>query len=81
MEELIYIYIYIYILSQLISEPANLEPHKYPSFIHIFVTGQPNIIFKSGTRASLDSCCHHHRVYCKMNGILIGKTQVLLKGA
>ena len=43
------------VLSQLISEPTNFEPHKNPSRIDLVVTDQPNIIFDSGTRASLDS--------------------------
>ena len=46
-------------LSQIISEPTNFEPHKKPSCIDHIVTNQPNIILESGTRASLDSFCHH----------------------
>ena len=54
-------------LSQLISEPTNYEPHKNPSCIDLVVTDQPNIILDCGTRASLDSYCHHHIVHCKIN--------------
>ena len=46
-------------LFQLISEPTNFEPHKNPSCIDLVVTDQPNIILDSGTRASLDTYCHH----------------------
>ena len=52
-------------LSQLISEPTNFEPHKKPSCIDLVVTDQPNIILDCGTRASLDSYCHHQIVHCK----------------
>ena len=54
-------------LSQLISEPTNFEPHKNPSCIDLIVTDQPNIILDSGTRASLDSYCHHQITHCKIN--------------
>ena len=52
-------------LSQVISEPTNLEPHKNPSFIDLVVTDQHNIILDGGTRASLDYHCH--RCHCKVN--------------
>ena len=78
----------------LISEPTNFEPHKNPSCIDLVVTDQPNIILDSGTRTSLDSYCRHQIVRCKVNfripppyhlrdkfGILIGQTQLLLKGS
>ena len=54
-------------LSQLISEPTNFKPHKNHSCIDLVVTDQPNIILDSGTRASLDSCCHRQIVHCKVN--------------
>ena len=54
-------------LSQVISKPTNLEPHKNLSCIDLFVTDQPNIILDSGTRASLDSYCHQQIIYCKLN--------------
>ena len=54
-------------LSQLISEPTNFEPHKNPSCIDLVVTDQPNIILNCGTRASLDSYCHHQIVHCEVN--------------
>ena len=54
-------------LSQLISEPTNFEPHKNPSCIDLVVTDQPNIILNCGTRASLDSYCHHQIVNCEVN--------------
>ena len=53
-------------LSQLISEPTNFEPHKNPSCIDLVVTDQPNIILDCGTRASLDSYCHHQIVHCEV---------------
>ena len=52
---------------QLISESTNFEPHKNPSCIDLVVTDQPSIILDSGTRASLDSYCHHQIVHCKVN--------------
>ena len=54
-------------LSQLSPEPPNFEPHTNPSCIDLVVTDQPNIIVDSGTRASLNSYCHPHIVYCKVN--------------
>ena len=54
-------------LSQVISEPTNFEPGKTPSCIDLIVTDQPNIILESGTRASLDSSCHHQITHCKIN--------------
>ena len=54
-------------LSQVISEPTNFDPGKKPSCIGPIVTDQPNIILDSGTRASLDSFCHHQIIYCKVN--------------
>ena len=46
-------------LSQIISEPTNLETGKKPPCIDLVATDQPNIILDSGTRDSLDSFCHH----------------------
>ena len=54
-------------LSQIISEPTNFEPSKNPSCIDLIITDQPNLILDSGTRASLDSFCHHQIIYCKVN--------------
>jgi len=54
-------------LSQVISEPTNFEPHKNASCIDLIITDQPNIIINSGTRASLDSYCHHQIVHCTVN--------------
>ena len=54
-------------LSQLISEPTNFEPNKRPSCIDLVITDQPNFVLDSGTRASLDSLCHHQITYCKVN--------------
>ena len=54
-------------LTQLISEPTNFEPGKNLSCIDLIVTDQPNIILDSGTRASLDSTCHHQITYGKVN--------------
>ena len=54
-------------LSQIISEPTNFEPNKNPSCIDLIITDQPNIILSCGTRASLDSYCHHQIIYCKLN--------------
>ena len=31
------------------------------------VTDQPNIVLDSGTRDSLDPCCHHQIIHCKVN--------------
>ena len=54
-------------LSQIISEPTNFEPNKNPSCIDLIITDQPNLILDRGTRASLDSYCHHQIIYCKVN--------------
>ena len=54
-------------LSQLISEPTNFEPNKNPSCIDLVIADQPNLVRDSGTRASLDSFCHHQITYCKVN--------------
>ena len=54
-------------LSQVISEPTHFEPNKTPSCIDLIVTDQPTIILDSGTRASLDSNCHHQIIFCKVN--------------
>ena len=54
-------------LSQLISEPTNFEPNKNPSCVDLVMTDQPNLVLDSGTRASLDSFCHHQITYCKVN--------------
>ena len=54
-------------LSQIISEPTNFEPNSNPSCIDLVVTDQPNLILDSGTRASLDSYCHHQLIHCKVN--------------
>ena len=81
-------------LSQIISEPTNFEPSKNPSCFDLIITDQPNLILGSGTRASLDSFCHHQIIYCKVTseylpqlhlreqfGILIEQTELPLKGA
>ena len=54
-------------LSQLISEPTNFEPNKNPSCIDLVITDRPNLVLDCGTRASLDSFCHHEITYCKVN--------------
>ena len=54
-------------LTQLISEPTHFEPNKNPSCIDLITTDQPNLVLDSGTRASLDSSCHHQIIYCKIN--------------
>ena len=54
-------------LSQLISETTNFEPNKKPSCIDLVTTDQPNLVPDSGTRASLDSFCHHQITYCTVN--------------
>ena len=54
-------------LSQLISEPTNFDPNKNPSCIDLIITDQPNLVLDSGTRASLDSFCHHQITYFKVN--------------
>ena len=54
-------------LSQLISESTNFEPNKKPSCIDLVITDQPNLVLDSGTRASLDSFCHHQITYCTVN--------------
>ena len=54
-------------LTQIISEPTNFEPDKSASCIDLIVTDQPNLILDSGTRASLDSHCHHQIIYGKVN--------------
>ena len=54
-------------ISQIISEPANFEPHKNQSCIDLTITDQPNLILDSGTRPSLDPFCHHQKVYVKIN--------------
>jgi len=51
-------------LFQVISEPTNFEPNSNSSYIDLVVTDQPNIILKTGTRASLDSNCHHEIIHC-----------------
>ena len=54
-------------LHQVISEPTNFEPNKNPSCIDLIITDQPNLILDCGTRASLDSFCHHQIIYCRVN--------------
>ena len=54
-------------LSQVISEPTNFEPNSNPSCIDLVVIDQPNLIIDSGAHASLDSCCHHQIINCKIN--------------
>ena len=74
-------------LSQIISEPTNFEPNKNPSCIDIIITDQPKLVLDCGTRASLDSYCHHQIIYCKVNfiippppfGILKEQTQLPLR--
>ena len=54
-------------LSQIISEPTNFTPNKRPTCIDLIATDQPNLVLDSGSRASLDSCCHHQIIHCKFN--------------
>ena len=49
-------------LTQLINEPMNFEPNKYPSCIDLVFTDQPNLVLESGRRTSLDPYCH-----CRFN--------------
>ena len=57
----------VHLGSQLISETTNFEPNKNPSCIKLVITDQPSLVLDSGTRASLDSFCHHRITYCKVN--------------
>ena len=81
-------------LSQILSEPTNFEPNKNPTCIDLIATDQPNIILDCGTRASLDTYCHHQIIYCKVNFRMPAsptferrfwhfnrQTQLLLRGA
>ena len=54
-------------LSTFISESTNFEPHKNSSCIDLVLIDQPTIILDCGTRPSLDCCCHHQIVHCKVN--------------
>ena len=54
-------------LSQIIPEPTNFGSNKNLSCIDIIITDQPNLGLDCGTRASLDSYCHHQIIYCKVN--------------
>ena len=54
-------------LSQIVSEPNNLEPNKKPSCIDLVITDQPYLNLDSGTRAFLGPYCHHQIIYCKVN--------------
>ena len=72
-------------------DATNFEPHKNPSCVDLVVTDQPNIIFHSGTRDSLDSYCHHQLIVKLISkyllfytlrqkiGILTEQTRLLLK--
>ena len=51
---------------QIISKPTNFQPNKKPTCIDLIATDQPNIILDCGTRASLDTYCHHQIIYCKI---------------
>ena len=46
-------------LSQLIPGPTNFEPNKNTTCIDLLITDHPNLALDCGTRASLDSFCHH----------------------
>ena len=37
------------------------------SYIDLILTNQPNLVVKYGTHSSLNSQCHHHITYCKLN--------------
>ena len=54
-------------LAQIITEPTDFDPNKNPLCIDLIITDQPNLILDCGTRASLDSYCHHQLIYCKVN--------------
>ena len=54
-------------LSQIKSEPTNFEHNKNPSCIDHIATDQPNLILDCGSRASLETYCHHQIIYCKVN--------------
>ena len=54
-------------LPQINTEPTDFEPNFNPSCIDLVVTDQLNLILDSGTRASLDSYCHHQIIHCKVN--------------
>ena len=54
-------------LFQLISEQTHFEPNKTLSCFESVKTDQFNVVLDGGTRASLDSFCHHEITYCKVN--------------
>ena len=51
----------------LLNYPSSFEPYKNLSWIDLIITDQPNLILDCGTRASLDSFCHHQIIYCRVN--------------
>ena len=46
---------------------TNFQPNKKPTCIDLIATDQPYLILDCGTRASLDTYCHHQIIYCKVN--------------
>ena len=52
-------------LSQLISEPTHFRDHCNPTCIDLIICDQPNLVFDSGVRSSLDESCKHQLTFCK----------------
>ena len=48
-------------------QQLNCKPNKYPAYIELVVTDQPNLVLDRGTRPSSDSFCHHQIIHYKVN--------------
>ena len=55
-------------LSQIIDEPTHFfRDDCAPSCIDIILTDEPNLVFDSGVRPSLDPAVKHNITFCKLN--------------
>jgi hypothetical protein len=54
-------------LNQLLKEPTEYEPYKWPSCINLMFTDQSNSVMEGGTRSTHHNFCHHQISYCRMN--------------
>ena len=53
--------------TQLVKDPANLEPNKRGTCIDSIFASQPNLIIDSGVHPSLVQTCHHQIIFAKVD--------------
>ena len=56
-----------YSMTQLIDQPADIEPRGISCVVDLIVTDKTNLFIDHGIHSLLDNCCHHQIIHVKLN--------------